>query len=88
MTLIDWLNQKDHNYSEDLFSDRIHSLKILKEFSSHKKGFPQKKNIHRNIHSWVLLEDGSAIGMNESPRSGLSFPRIGTKTVQSIYPNL
>lgn len=86
MKLIDWLNQKDHNYAEDLFSDRIHSLTIIKEFSSHKKGFPQKKNTHRNIHCWVLLEDGSAIGLNESPRSGLSFPRIGPKTVKSIYP--
>ena len=88
MKLIDWINQKDHNYAEDLFSDRIHSLTIVKEFSSHKKGFPQKKNTHRNIHCWVLLEDGSAIGLNESPRSGFSFPRIGQRTVKSIYPEL
>lgn len=36
---------------------------------------------YRNVNHWVILEDGSAVGWNESPRNGWSFPRVGKKTV-------
>jgi hypothetical protein len=88
MTLIDWINSCDHNYDENGFSDKIHSLNVVKKIASHQKSFPQTKNTHRYIHVWVLLEDGSAVGWNESPRTGYSFPRAGKKTVKKFYPNI
>lgn len=28
----------------------------------------------KNVHSWVLLENGIAVGWNENPATGWSFP--------------
>jgi hypothetical protein len=33
----------------------------------------------RNVHNWWMLEDGSAVGFNENPSRGWSFPRITLK---------
>lgn len=35
--------------------------------------------IHKNIHNWVELENGYAVGMNENPSRGLSFPVVRIK---------
>jgi hypothetical protein len=40
------------------------------------KRFPSK---HKNVHYWVELECGIAIGLNENPGRGMSFPIIRTK---------
>ena len=39
---------------------------------------PYKKwiGIHKYVHNWVELENGYAIGMNENPARGLSFPVV------------
>lgn len=34
---------------------------------------------HKNIHNWVELENGYAVGMNENPSKGLSFPVVRMK---------
>ena len=31
---------------------------------------------HKNVHYWVVTENRNAIGMNENPAIGLSFPVI------------
>jgi len=84
MKLIDWILSNDQFYDETKFSEKICQLDIISIFYSDVKFFPQKKSNYRNVHIWVLLSDGSAVGMNESPRNGLSFPRIGRKTVSQI----
>ena len=63
-------------------------MKILKRFNGYEISFPQTKKNHKHVNKWVHLSDGSAIGWNESPLSGYSFPRVGVKTVNKIYPNL
>lgn len=42
---------------------------------------PYKKWIgtHKYVHNWVELENGYAVGMNENPSRGLSFPVVRMK---------
>jgi hypothetical protein len=66
------------------FDDQIRTYRdrtIVDEFDGRVVPFPQKTPKYRNVMNWVLLDDGSAVGFNESPRSGFSFPRTGKKTV-------
>ena len=34
---------------------------------------------HKNVYSWVILENGYAVGWNENPSMGWSFPVIKMK---------
>lgn len=45
--------------------------KIVAVHSSYDVSPPFK---HRNIHFWVELESGYAVGFNENPSSGWSYP--------------
>jgi hypothetical protein len=66
------------------FHDQIRTYKdreIVAEYDGRVVPFPQKTFRYRNVMSWVLLDDGTAVGFNESPRSGFSFPRTGKKVV-------
>ena len=36
---------------------------------------------HKNVHNWVELENGYAVGMNENPSRGLSFPVVRMKKI-------
>jgi hypothetical protein len=64
------------------FEDQIRTYKdrvIVEEYDGRVVPFPQTTYRHRNVMTWCLLDDGSAVGFNESPRSGFSFPRSGKK---------
>lgn len=66
------------------FDDQIRTYRdreIVAEYDGRVIPFPQTRLRYRNVMNWVLLDDGSAVGFNESPRSGFSFPRTGRKTV-------
>jgi hypothetical protein len=69
------------------FDDQIRTYKdkvIVDEFDGRVVLFPQRTHRYRNVMNWILLDDGTAVGFNESPRSGFSFPRTGKKIVD-IY---
>lgn len=68
------------------FDDQIRTYRnriIVAEYDGHTHAFPQRDFKYRNVMNWVLLDDGSAVGFNESPRSGFSFPRTGKKIVDA-----
>jgi hypothetical protein len=44
--------------------------------SEHNSSVNKWPGIHKNVHFWVLLENGRAVGWNESPTHGWSFPVI------------
>lgn len=67
--------------------EKFGDLEIVKKVDGRKSEFPQSSFNYRNVMVWYLLSDGSAIGFNESPRSGWSFPRVGKKTVSKFYPD-
>ena len=71
-------------YGGSEFEDQIRTYadrKIVAEYDGRIVPFPQKTYRYRNVMNWVLLDDGSAVGFNESPRSGYSFPRTGKAVV-------
>lgn len=35
--------------------------------------------IHKYVHNWVELENGYAVGMNENPSRGMTFPVVRIK---------
>lgn len=65
--------------------DKHGNKRVVRKMDGCVHGFPTK---HRNTHVWVILEDGSAVAMNENPATGLSFPRVGKRTMQKYYPTL
>lgn len=80
-TLKEWIEGIDRLSSfDDLVSKHGH-LEIVATYDGCVHAFPQSAHNYRNVMTWVLLSDGSAVGWNESPRTGWSFPRTGKKTV-------
>ena len=74
-------------YGISEFEDQIAKyghLQIVREFDGTEFSFPQTSYSYRNVMNWVLLEDGSAVGWNESPRTGWSFPR-SSKRITAKY---
>lgn len=47
--------------------------------------FPDIHYKYRNVFHWWILEDGSVVGWNESPRTGWALVRIGKKGVEKFY---
>ncbi len=84
-TLKEWLPHEALSSFPELV-EKFGDLKVVEEFNW-TKPFPQASFNYRNVMNWVLLEDGSAVGWNESPRSGWAFPRVGRKTVSKILEN-
>jgi len=85
-TVQDWISSHCR-YGTSEFDDQIRTYKdkkITAEFDGTKFAFPQSQDAYRNVMNWVLLEDGTSVGWNESPRTGWSFPR-SSKRVTAKY---
>lgn len=50
---------------------RAYKMKDVSVIKEHCHKWPGK---HKNVHIWVELENGYAIGCNENPARGWSFP--------------
>lgn len=79
LTLTDWISQ--HNFylseSEEKKMSKLMDKQILYEFVSHNEitwVSWQEFGSHKNVYCWILLEKGQAIGWNENPARGWSFP--------------
>lgn len=84
-TVRDWI-RSNCQFGVSEFEDQIRTYadkKIVKHFDGTEFSFPQTSKTYRHVMNWVLLEDGSSVGWNESPRTGWSFPRSGKKITQS-----
>lgn len=57
--------------------ERIKDLKVVRTYDGRTHAFPQTRFRYRNVMNWVLLDNGTSLGWNESPRSGWSFVRSG-----------
>jgi hypothetical protein len=83
MTVAEWVASASGNGGFE-FDDQIRSYRdrrIVRMFDGREHAFPQRVWRYRNVMVWALLDDGTAVGFNESPRSGYSFPRSGKKIV-------
>jgi len=83
-TVREWIESHCSNGIVE-FENQIHTYadkKIVLEISDLAKPFPQQTFKYRNVYNWVLLEDGTSVGWNESPRTGWSFPRSGKRITE------
>lgn len=50
-------------------------VEVVREYdgTKHGEGWPGK---HKNVYCWVALANGYAVGWNENPARGWSFPVI------------
>lgn len=56
---------------------RYLSRKILAEYDDNgREGSRRWPGKHKNVTTWIAIEGGKAIGWNENPSSGWSFPVI------------
>lgn len=57
---------------------KLSSVIVVKECDAtkHTERWPGK---HRNVYHWVILANGKAVGCNENPGRGWSFPVINFK---------
>lgn len=55
-------------------------IEVIKEYDTFKKPWIGK---HKNVHVWFILANGYAVGFNESPARGWSFPVIRYKDKES-----
>ncbi len=85
-TVKEWINSVCQFGSSE-FDEQIRTYavkKIVKEFDGTVLPFPQRQPTYRYVFNWVLLEDGTAVGWNESPKIGYSFPRASKKITAFI----
>ena len=59
---VEWRDQKYNEYLD---------LEVLETITEYDSRFPFK---HKNIHVWWILENMMAVGWNENPSRGWSFP--------------
>ncbi|NTF16884.1 hypothetical protein G6L37_00395 [Agrobacterium rubi] len=82
-TVSEWVSSLC-TYGGGEYDDQIRTYRdktIVAEYDGRVVPFPQRDFRYRNVMTWALLDDGSAVGFNESPRTGFSFPRAGKKIV-------
>lgn len=83
-TVAEWLTNIDKTFIHDEKLKPILDKTIVREYDGTTHAFPQANRVYRNVFNWILLEDGTSVGWNESPRSGWSFPR-SSKNITEKY---
>lgn len=83
-TLRDFLPPEAH-YTHEALLSKHGDKRVVKRFDGAEIAFPDLNGKYRHVMHWVLLEDGSAVGWNESPRSGWGFPRLGKRAVINYH---
>lgn len=69
--LKDWLPSEFFNEFMDTKAAQLLNQTVIRDFGSWKVSHPFK---HKYIHNWVILANGFAVGWNENPSVGWSFP--------------
>ena len=59
---------------------KFKDIKVIKEYSRSNHGYKRWPGNHKNVHFWVILENGYAVAWNENPNRGYSFPYIKIKS--------
>ncbi len=72
-TLIDFTPHEFTTY-QDSKAWKFRDVKVIREVDGTVEGFPGK---HKHVYTWWELENGYAVGWNENPAIGWSFPVIG-----------
>lgn len=86
MTLQEWINNQRISFIDKQILKHLDKT-IVKEVSSAGMDWDEYlKELHTNapfkakyIYSFVVLENGTAVGLNENPAKGLSTPTVKYK---------
>lgn len=81
MKLVDWA---PYEFAEGTWDDtrawKFRDVKVVKTYDMHDddwettwKSWPGS---HKNVTTWCVLENGYAVGWNENPSVGWSFPVV------------
>ena len=75
MLLIGWLPQEalDGEYANDGFNKHLNET-VVKDYGVGGEEFETHPFKHKFIHNWCTLSNGYAVGWNENPSIGWSFP--------------
>lgn len=77
MLLRDWLSDKDISDNEKKKLSKHMDVKVRSEYITHNgvSFIPWSTfGTHKNVYNWILLENNLAVGWNENPAKGWSFP--------------
>jgi len=68
-------------FDETHASYKYADVKVINNHVAHMDGdaYASWPGTHKNVFSWVELENGKAVGWNENPARGWSFPVISYK---------
>lgn len=70
-------------FEKNFYNDQAYKYKdieVEKEFFGEKsERWPGK---HKNVNYWCLLKNGKAVGWNENPATGWSFPVMKYKSIK------
>jgi hypothetical protein len=81
-TLRDWL-PREANDQDFPRLKKLMDLNVVYETSCVGEDvFYRWPGSHKNVNSWCVLEDGSAVAWNENPAVGWSFPKLSVKLVR------
>ena len=80
MLLRDWLPDSFFNEFEDSPVNKFLDVVILDDYGYDAKPFSFHPFKHKCIFNWVKLENGYAVGWNENPAIGWSFPIVKLKS--------
>ncbi len=75
-TLADWLPESPLDLHNGERLSRMASARIVEECSMQNASWRRWPGTHRNVLNWVKLDNGYAVGWNENPGRGRSFPII------------
>ena len=77
-TLAKWAPQEFLEQFDDVPSFKYRDVEVVKEYSMYEEDGSWKSwpGAHKNVTSWCLLENGYAVGWNETPSVGWAFPMI------------
>lgn len=69
---------------DDTRAYKMKDEKVVAEYGAI-EGYTPKPwpGIHKNIYFWVELENGFAVGWNENPAKGWSFPVVKIKRLKN-----
>jgi hypothetical protein len=70
----------DFQQDQDSKAHKFDTVEVIWQqniFAESLKPWPGK---HKYVYFWVILENGYAVGMNENPSYGLSFPFVKYKS--------
>lgn len=77
MKLRDWLTGKNLSDNENKKLSKHMDVEVQHEFMMHEEDMWiswREFGSQKNVYNWVLLKNGLAVGWNENPSTGWSFP--------------